>query len=117
MVTVGVVAGVVERAAGGGRLPLPGVPGVLAGWGHARERVIRAWGGVEWRLRPRPRCTGCRMTLWSGLSRATAQCCAQQRAQRERQERRGRGRPVVHVAAERELASTQWLPGFFRPSA
>ena len=60
MVTVGVVAGVVERRLAAGRLRCPGCSGRLAGWGHARERVIRGEGGIGWRLRPRrSRCGGC----------------------------------------------------------
>jgi len=63
MVTVGVVAGVVERRLAAGRLRCPGCSGRLAGWGHARERVIRGEGGVGWRLRPRrSRCGGCGVT-------------------------------------------------------
>src|SRR5260370_30763006 len=60
MVTVGVVAGVVERRLAAGRLRCPGCAGRLAGWGHARERVVRGEGGIGWRLRPRrSRCGGC----------------------------------------------------------
>ena len=63
MVTVGVVAGVVERRLAAGRLRCPGCSGRLAGWGHARERVIRGQGGIGWRLRPRrSRCEGCGVT-------------------------------------------------------
>jgi hypothetical protein len=63
MVTVGVVAGVVERRLAAGLLRCPACAGVLAGWGHARERVIRGEGGVGWRLRPRrSRCGGCGVT-------------------------------------------------------
>jgi hypothetical protein len=63
MVTVGVVAGVVERRLAAGRLRCPGCSGRLAGWGHARERVIRGMEGIGWRLRPRrSRCGGCGVT-------------------------------------------------------
>jgi hypothetical protein len=63
MVTVGVVAGVVERRLAAGRLRCPACRGVLAGWGHARQRVIRGGSGVGWRLRPRrSRCGGCGVT-------------------------------------------------------
>jgi Domain of unknown function (DUF6431) len=63
VVTVGVVAGVVERRLAAGRLRCPACRGVLAGWGHARERVVRGQGGVGWRLRPRrSRCAGCGVT-------------------------------------------------------
>jgi Homeodomain-like domain len=63
MVTVGVVAGVVERRLAEGGLRCPGCAGRLAGWGHARERVVRGVGGIGWRLRPRrSRCGGCGVT-------------------------------------------------------
>jgi hypothetical protein len=63
MVTVGVVAGVVERRLADGGLRCPGCSGRLAGWGHARERVVRGEGGIGWRLRPRrSRCGGCGVT-------------------------------------------------------
>jgi hypothetical protein len=63
MVTVGVVAGEVESRLAAGRLRCPGCSGVLAGWGQARERVIRGENGVGWRLRPRrSRCGGCGVT-------------------------------------------------------
>ena len=63
MVTVGVVAGVVERRLAAGRLRCPACGGVLAGWGHARQRVVRGEGGIGWRLRPRrSRCSGCGVT-------------------------------------------------------
>src|SRR6266705_1513216 len=63
MVTVGADAGVVERRLAAGRLRCPGCSGRLAGWGHARERVIRGEGGIGWRLRPRrSRCGGCGVT-------------------------------------------------------
>ena len=43
-----------------GLLTCPGCGGVLAGWGHAREREVR---GLEGRLRPRrARCSGCSRT-------------------------------------------------------
>ena len=63
MVTVGVVAGVVERRLAAGRLRCPVCAGRLAGWGHARSRVIRGEGGIGWRLCPRrSRCSGCGAT-------------------------------------------------------
>jgi hypothetical protein len=63
MVTVGVVAGAVERRLAEGGLRCPGCAGRLAGWGHARERVVRGEGGIGWRLRPRrSRCCGCGVT-------------------------------------------------------
>jgi hypothetical protein len=91
MVTVGVIAGVVERRLAAGRLRCPGCSGRLAGWGHARERVIRGQGGIGWRLRPRrSRCRGCGVThvllpvscllrradaaavIWAGLTASSA---------------------------------------------
>jgi hypothetical protein len=91
MVTVGVIAGVVERRLAAGRLRCPGCSGRLAGWGHARERVIRGQGGIGWRLRPRrSRCRGCGVThvllpvscllrradgaavIWAGLTASAA---------------------------------------------
>ena len=63
MVTVDGDARVVERRLGAGRLRCPGCAGRLAGWGHARLRVIRGEGGIGWRLRPRrSRCSGCGVT-------------------------------------------------------
>jgi hypothetical protein len=63
VVTVGVVACEVERRLAAGRLRCPVCAGRLAGWGHARERVIRGAGGIGWRLRPRrSRCGGCGVT-------------------------------------------------------
>jgi hypothetical protein len=63
MVTVGVGAGMVERRLAAGRLRCPSCAGRLAGWGHARERVVRGEGGIGWRLRPRrSRCAECGVT-------------------------------------------------------
>jgi hypothetical protein len=63
MVTVGADARVVERRLAAGWLRCPGCSGRLAGWGHARERVIRGESGIGWRLRPRrSRCGGCGVT-------------------------------------------------------
>lgn len=62
MVTVGVNAAAVERRLAGGGLSCPGCAGVLAGWGHARERSVRGREGPV-RLRPRrARCSGCGVT-------------------------------------------------------
>ena len=91
MVTVGVDAGVVERRLAAGRLRCSGCSGRLAGWGHARQRVIRGLGGIGWRLRPRrSRCCGCGVThvllpvncllrradeaavIWAGLAASAA---------------------------------------------
>jgi hypothetical protein len=91
MVTVGVDARVVERRLAAGRLRCPGCLGRLAGWGHARQRVIRGEGGIGWRLRPRrSRCGGCGVThvllpvscllrradgaavIWAGLAASAA---------------------------------------------
>ena len=63
MVTVDGDACVVERRLAAGRLRCPGCPGRLAGWGHARPRVIRGEHGIGWRLRRRrSRCAGCGVT-------------------------------------------------------
>ena len=63
MVTVGADARVVERRLAAGRLRCPVCSGRLAGWGHARARVIRGAGRIGWRLRPRrSRCGGCGVT-------------------------------------------------------
>ena len=65
LVTVGVVAGVVERRLAAGLLRCPVCSGRLVGWGHVyhRGRVIRGEGGIGWRLRPRrSRCGGCGVT-------------------------------------------------------
>jgi len=63
MLTVGKDAADVERLLSAGWLGCPGCGGRLAGWGHARPRVIRGAGGARWRLRPRrARCSGCRRT-------------------------------------------------------
>jgi len=60
--TVGADAAEVERRLVTGGLTCPGCKGVLAGWGHARTRVIRGVAG-PWRLRPRRvRCRGCEAT-------------------------------------------------------
>jgi hypothetical protein len=62
VVTVGGDAAAVERRLVGGRLVCPGCSGVLAGWGHARERSVRGVDGSV-RLRPRrARCAGCGVT-------------------------------------------------------
>jgi hypothetical protein len=63
VVTVDGDARVVERRLGAGRLRCPGCSGRLAGWGHARRRVIRGENGIGWLLRPRrSRCGGCGVT-------------------------------------------------------
>jgi hypothetical protein len=63
MVTVGADARVVERRLAAGRLRCPACSARLAGWGHARQRVVRGSGGIGWRLRPRrSRCCGCGVT-------------------------------------------------------
>lgn len=91
MVTVGVDPRVVERRLVAGRLRCPGCSGRLAGWGHARQWVIRGMGGIGWRLRPRrSRCAGCGVThvplpvncllrradgavvIWAGLAASAA---------------------------------------------
>lgn len=63
MLTVGKDWAGVERRLRAGRLACPVCAGRLAGWGHARPRVIRGEGGIGWRLRPRrSRCAGCGRT-------------------------------------------------------
>ena len=63
MVTVGVVAGVVERRLAAGRLRCPGCRAGWRGGGMPGERVVRGGGGIGWRLRPRrSRCWGCGVT-------------------------------------------------------
>jgi len=53
----------VEQRLAAGELRCPCCDGVLAGWGHARERVLRGPGGEERRLRPRrARCRACKVT-------------------------------------------------------
>jgi hypothetical protein len=62
VLTVGEDAAEVERRLVARELTCPGCAGVLARWGHARQRVIRGEsGGV--RVRPRRAwCRGCRVT-------------------------------------------------------
>jgi len=63
VLTVGNDAAVVERHLSESRLACPVCGGRLRRWGHGRERVIRAWNGIGWRLRPRrSRCAGCGRT-------------------------------------------------------
>src|SRR6266581_3881503 len=63
MLTVEADAGSVERRLSSGDLCCPGCGRVLAGWGHARSRVLRGLGGGLVRLRPRrARCGGCGVT-------------------------------------------------------
>lgn len=62
MVMVGTDRAEVERSLASGELSCPGCAGVLAPWGHARERSSR---GSDARVRHRPRrarCTGCGST-------------------------------------------------------
>lgn len=59
MLTVGEDAGDVERRLSAGELMCAGCAGVMAGWGHARRRVVRGEAGVVV-LRPRrARCRSC----------------------------------------------------------
>src|SRR5262249_58951264 len=63
VLTVGKDGADVERRLAEGLLACPGCSGRLAGWGHARSRVIRGESGVGWRLRPRRAvCRGCGRT-------------------------------------------------------
>jgi hypothetical protein len=62
VLTVGANPAGVERLLAGGGLECPRCGGVLAGWGHARPRVLRGRQGPV-RLRPRrARCRGCGAT-------------------------------------------------------
>lgn len=62
VLTVGANPAGVERVLSGGGLECPRCGGVLAGWGHARVRVLRGGQGPV-RLRPRrARCRGCGAT-------------------------------------------------------
>jgi hypothetical protein len=62
MLIVSAELAVVEAELVGGGLVCPSCRGSLGPWGHARERVLRCWGGDR-RLRPRrARCRGCRAT-------------------------------------------------------
>ena len=52
MLTVGNDAAEVEQRLSAGQLECPACGGRLAGWGHARTRVVRL-AGTGWRVRPR----------------------------------------------------------------
>ncbi|MGH3433956.1 MAG: helix-turn-helix domain-containing protein [Thermocrispum sp.] len=55
--------GRVEARLAAGRLRCAGCRGVLGGWGHAVERVVRSESGLGWRVRPRrARCRSCLVT-------------------------------------------------------
>jgi hypothetical protein len=63
VLTVEVSDRLVERRLAAGELRCPGCGGVLARWGWARERVLRAAGGGRVGLRPRrTRCRRCGVT-------------------------------------------------------
>jgi len=62
VVTVGVNSAGVERRLVEGRLACPGCGARLAGWGHARARVLRGPDGPVWTRPRRSRCTGCGVT-------------------------------------------------------
>jgi hypothetical protein len=63
MLTVEASAGSVERRLAAGELSCPCCAGMLAGWGHARERALRGPAGQLVWLRPRrARCRSCRVT-------------------------------------------------------
>jgi hypothetical protein len=63
MVTVRGDAARVEERLAAGTLRCPACAGVLAGWGHAVERVVRTESGIGWRVRPRrARCRSCGIT-------------------------------------------------------
>lgn len=62
MITVGANEAEVERLLAGGELECPLCGGVLARWGHARDRALRGVRGLV-RVRPRrARCRGCGST-------------------------------------------------------
>ena len=62
VLTVNVDRDDVERRLGAGMLACPACGGLLAGWGQARERLVRGRDGVS-RLAPRrARCRGCSRT-------------------------------------------------------
>jgi hypothetical protein len=63
VLTVNGDGAVVERQLAGGDLLCPSCGGVLGGWGHARPRRVRVWGGAGRELVPRrSRCRGCGAT-------------------------------------------------------
>jgi hypothetical protein len=63
LLTVGKDALGVERRLAAGLLVCPACGGRLAGWGHARQRLVFGTGTISWRLRPRrARCAGCGVT-------------------------------------------------------
>ena len=62
MVTVGGDSAAVERRLAAGGLACPGCSGVLAGWGHARPRVVRGSARVLRVCPRRARCVGCGAT-------------------------------------------------------
>jgi hypothetical protein len=62
VITVGANEAEVERRLAGGELECPLCGGVLARWGHGRQRSLRGMRGLV-RVRPRrSRCTGCGST-------------------------------------------------------
>lgn len=62
MLTVAGTGWVVEKELRAGRLGCPGCSGVLAPWGHAREREVRS-AKASWWVRPRrARCPACGVT-------------------------------------------------------
>src|SRR5947208_103399 len=52
VLTVNGDGAVVERQLAGGGLLCPSCGGVLGGWGHARPRRVRVWGGAGRELVP-----------------------------------------------------------------
>ena len=62
MVTVEADVDAVERRLAAGELSCPSCGGVLAGWGRARPRQLRASGGSVDVCPRRSRCTGCGVT-------------------------------------------------------
>ena len=78
MLTVNGDRGVVERQLACGELACPSCGGVLGGWGHGAERLVRVLDGSAVRVRPRrSRCRSCGKThvllpAWCLLRRADA---------------------------------------------
>ena len=62
MVTVGASSVDVEWRLAEGLLACPGCGARLAGWGHARARVLRGADGPVWMRPRRSRCVGCGVT-------------------------------------------------------
>jgi hypothetical protein len=116
VVTVDGDVRVVERRLVAGRLRCPGCSGRLAGWGHARPRVIRGEGGIGWRLRPRrSRCSACGVThvlLPVGCLLRRAEAAAVIWAALEGKAAGLGHRPVARLLGRPEPAVRDWLARF-----